>query len=113
MVTVKDTAGGMLGGYVFDQDQYNRNVVNYLSLVLSGSKASDIPFYLPADGAPVLNYSVLLRKGLSLDLCPAGTVFFNKPPTFWELYGYFIVGAIVCFILLALFFNTVSVTWRN
>ena len=105
MVTVKDTAGGMLGGYVFDQDQYNRNVVNYLSLVLSGSKASDIPFYLPADGAPVLNYSVLLRKGLSLDLCPAGTVFFNKPPTFWELYGYFIVGAIVCFILLALFFQ--------
>ncbi|MFR5959858.1 MAG: hypothetical protein ACLUHA_12245 [Bacteroides stercoris] len=42
----------MLGGYVFDQDQYNRNVVNYLSLVLSGSKASDIPFYLPADGNP-------------------------------------------------------------
>lgn len=34
-----------------------------------------------------------------------GTIFFNKPPTFWEQYGYFILGTIVCFILLALFFQ--------
>ncbi|WP_455673424.1 ATP-binding protein [Phocaeicola sp.] len=105
MVTVKDSTGGMVGGYIFDQDEYNRKITEDIALILDGKKASEIPFYLPSDGAPVLNYTTLLRKDFSLDLCPAGTKFFNKPPTFWELYGYFIIGAVVCFILLALFFQ--------
>lgn len=62
-------------------------------------------FYEPSDAAPTINYNVLLRKGMSPYLCPPGTIFFNKPPTFWEQYGYFILGTIVCFILLALFFQ--------
>lgn len=60
---------------------------------------------MPSDAAPTINYNVLLRKGMSPYLCPPGTIFFNKPPTFWEQYGYFILGTIVCFILLALFFQ--------
>lgn len=104
MVTIKNS-GGMLGGYTYDQEAYNRKIMQDIKLVLDGKRASEIPFYLPADGAPVLDYGALLRKGMPLELCPVKTEFFNKPPTFWELYRYFIIGAVVCFILLTLFFQ--------
>ena len=100
MMTIKDNAGGIIGGYIYDQHVYSQKIIQTIQSILNGKQASEIPFYEPSDAAPTINYNVLLRKG-----CPPGTIFFNKPPTFWEQYGYFILGTIVCFILLALFFQ--------
>lgn len=105
MMTIKDNAGGIIGGYIYDQHVYSQKIIQTIQLILNGKQASEIPFYEPSDAAPTINYNVLLRKGMSPYLCPPGTIFFNKPPTFWEQYGYFILGTIVCFILLALFFQ--------
>ena len=105
MMTIKDNAGGIIGGYIYDQHAYSRKIIQTIQSILNGKQASEIPFYEPSDAAPTINYNVLLRKGMSPYLCPPGTIFFNKPPTFWEQYGYFILGTIVCFILLALFFQ--------
>ena len=105
MMTIKDNAGGIIGGYIYDQHAYSQKIIHTIQSILNGKQASEIPFYEPSDAAPTINYNVLLRKGMSPYLCPPGTIFFNKPPTFWEQYGYFILGTIVCFILLALFFQ--------
>ena len=105
MMTIKDNAGGIIGGYIYDQHVYSQKIIHTIQSILNGKQASEIPFYEPSDAAPTINYNVLLRKGMSPYLCPPGTIFFNKPPTFWEQYGYFILGTIVCFILLALFFQ--------
>ena len=105
MLTIKDNTGGTIGGYVYDQDTYNKKIVETIQAILDGKQAAEIPFYEPSNAAPTINYSVLLRKGLSPNLCPSNTIFFNKPPTFWEQYGYFILGSVVCFILLALLFQ--------
>lgn len=105
MMTIKDNAGGIIGGYIYDQHAYSQKIIQTIQSILNGKQASEIPFYEPSDAAPTINYNVLLRKGMSPYLCPPGTIFFNKPPTFWEQYGYFILGTIVCFILLALFFQ--------
>ena len=105
MMTIKDNAGGIIGGYIYDQHAYSQKIIQPIQSILNGKQASEIPFYEPSDAAPTINYNVLLRKGMSPYLCPPGTIFFNKPPTFWEQYGYFILGTIVCFILLALFFQ--------
>lgn len=105
MMTIKDNAGGIIGGYIYDQHVYSQKIIQTIQSILNGKQASEIPFYEPSDPAPTINYNVLLRKGMSPYLCPPGTIFFNKPPTFWEQYGYFILGTIVCFILLALFFQ--------
>ena len=105
MMTIKDNAGGIIGGYIYDQHVYSQKFIQTIQSILNGKQASEIPFYEPSDAAPTINYNVLLRKGMSPYLCPPGTIFFNKPPTFWEQYGYFILGTIVCFILLALFFQ--------
>lgn len=105
VMTIKDNAGGIIGGYIYDQHVYSQKIIQTIQSILNGKQASEIPFYEPSDAAPTINYNVLLRKGMSPYLCPPGTIFFNKPPTFWEQYGYFILGTIVCFILLALFFQ--------
>lgn len=105
MMTIKDNAGGIIGGYIYDQHVYSQKIIQTIQSILNGKQASEIPFYEPSDAAPTINYNVLLRKGMSPYLCPPGTIFFNKPSTFWEQYGYFILGTIVCFILLALFFQ--------
>lgn len=105
MMTIKDNAGGIIGGYIYDQHVYSQKIIQTIQSILNGKQASEIPFYEPSDAAPTINYNVLLRKGMSPYLCPPGTIFFNNPPTFWEQYGYFILGTIVCFILLALFFQ--------
>ena len=105
MMTIKDNAGGIIGGYIYDQRAYSQKIIETIQSILNGKQASEIPFYEPSDAAPTINYNVLLRKGMSPYLCPPDTIFFNKPPTFWEQYGYFILGAIACFILLALFFQ--------
>ena len=105
MMTIKDNAGGIIGGYIYDHHAYSQKIIQTIQSILNGKQASEIPFYEPSDAAPTINYNVLLRKGMSPYLCPPGTIFFNKPPTFWEQYGYFILGTIVCFILLALFFQ--------
>lgn len=105
MMTIKDNAGGIIGGYIYDQHVYSQKIIQTIQSILNGKQASEIPFYEPSDAAPTINYNVLLRKGMSPYLCPPGTIFFNKPPTFWEQYGYFILGTIACFILLALFFQ--------
>lgn len=105
LITLKDYRGGMIGGYAYDQDAYNAKITQTIKEILDGKQARDIPFYVPSDGAPIINYEALKRKGLSPAFCPRETLFYNKPPTFWEQYGYFVLGAIICTILLILFFQ--------
>ena len=95
---------GMVGGYTNDQEYYNRRLTQVMAEILGGKQARDIPFYIPVDGAPVINYEVLLRKGLSPSRCPANTRFLNKPLTFWEHYRYFILGTLFSILLLTLLF---------
>jgi signal transduction histidine kinase/ActR/RegA family two-component response regulator len=104
IVDIIDEEGGMLGGYIYNQKHYNQELTRIIDLIISGEQARNIPNYEPSDGTPVINYQVLLRKGISPKLVPANTAFFNKPLTFWEKYRYFITGASVLFILFGLFF---------
>ncbi|EKU92477.1 ATP-binding protein [Bacteroides oleiciplenus] len=95
---------GMVGGYTYDQKLYIQRLTQIMTEVLGGKQARDIPFYIPSDGAPVINYEILLRKGLSPSRCPANTHLLNKPPTFWEHYRYFILGTLLSILLLTLLF---------
>lgn len=104
IVDIVDDEGTMLGGYVYNQKHYNKELTRIIDLILSGKQARSIPGYEPSDGAPTINYKVLLRKGMSPDMAPENVAFFNKPPTFWEKYHSFIGGASVLFVLFCLFF---------
>ena len=92
------------GGYTYNQERYDAALIQAISDVLKDKQARHVPCYIPADGAPVINYEILARDGLSLSACPANTRFLNKPPTFWEHYRYFILGTLFSILLLTLLF---------
>lgn len=105
LINIKNGNPGMVGEYTLDQTRYNQRLLDIISNVLKGEQPRHIPFYIPSDGAPVVDYEVLLRKGILPSLCPPGTQFLNKPPTFWEQYKYFISGSLSCILLLVIIFQ--------
>ena len=104
MTDITEENGGMIGGYTYNQKRYSQELVRTISDILQGKQARDLPFYMPSDGAPIINYTTLLRKGLSPSICPPDTHFLHKPLSFWELNKYFIIGSLSFIFLLALFF---------
>lgn len=104
MVNIASGKEGMLGGYTYNQNRYDAALIQTISDVLKDKQARHIPCYIPTDGAPVINYEILVRDGLSLSTCPANTRFLNKPPTFWEHYRYFILGTLFSILLITLLF---------
>ena len=104
MVNIASGKKGMLGGYTYNQDRYDAALIQTISDVLKDKQARHISCYIPTDGAPVINYEILVRDGLSLSTCPANTRFLNKPPTFWEHYRYFILGTLFSILLITLLF---------
>ena len=104
MVNIASGKEGMLGGYTYNQDRYDAALIQTISDVLKDKQARHISCYIPTDGAPVINYEILVRDGLSPSTCPANTCFLNKPPTFWEHYRYFILGTLFSILLITLLF---------
>ncbi len=95
---------GMVGGYAYDHEKYNRELISRISRILAGEQARQLPFYNPSDAAPIINYDILQRKGLSPSLCPPDTHFLNKPLTFWEQNRYIISGSGLFILLLTALF---------
>lgn len=109
MADLTQENGGMIGGYTYNQQKFNERLIHTISEILGGKQARDIPFYKPSDGAPIVNYVTLIRKGFSPDMCPANTRFLSKPLTFWEQNKYFIFGTLTFVLFLAiLFFNRMT-----
>ena len=100
-----DEEGGIVGGYIYNEENYINHLLNSISEILHGKQAREIPFYHATDAAPTFNYQSLLQRNLDPKRCPPNTVFYNAPPTFWEKYEYIIIGATCIIILLLLIFQ--------
>lgn len=44
MMTIKDNAGGIIGGYIYDQHAYSQKIIQTIQSILNGKQASEIPF---------------------------------------------------------------------
>ncbi|WP_195532990.1 ATP-binding protein [Bacteroides finegoldii] len=104
MADITEENGGMIGGYTFNQKHYNQQLIHIITEILKGRQARHIAPYIPTDGAPIINYKILIRKGLSPYLCPPNTIFINKPLTFWEQNKYTIIGSLVFISLLCILY---------
>lgn len=111
MADLTQENGGMIGGYTFNQQKYNDHLMHTIAEILNGKQARDLPFYLPSDGAPLINYPILQRKGFSPDICPRNTCFLNKPLTFWEQNKYFVIGTLTFILFLIVLFIYRSYTF--
>ena len=90
---------GMIGGFMYSQTDFNEQLLKTLSAVLSGVAPRTIPFYIPK-GENIFNYPALLQRNFSPDSCPSGSVFFNRPQTVWQQYGYLFIAIIAFFVIL-------------
>ena len=91
---------GMIGGFMYSQTEFDKHLLETLSAVMSGVAPRTIPFYIP-EGENIFNYPALLQRNFSLDNCPAGSVFLNRPQTVWQEYGYlFIAIGVILFVVL-------------
>lgn len=98
-------SSGMLGGYLYPSSSI-RNITQYaLSEILQGNALHKI--LEPEGPYPVMNYSVYKRVGLPLTAAPADTIFYMKPPGFWEQYKIHII-CVLLFIVILIFAVIIS-----
>lgn len=94
--------GGMVGGYMYSEPAFTKQLLHTLNEILNGKKASDIPFYEPQEAHPTFNYARLVQKGLDPELCPEDTIFYDKPINFLSKYKWIILIVFLAFILVAI-----------
>lgn len=106
--TLKDKylESGAVGGYFANKEEIVQKAVSEFNRILAGEDNRNIPFYYATEKRPVVNYPQLISDGFSEDSCPEGTVFIDKPKSFWERYmlEIFVGGGLLAIILTALVF---------
>ena len=97
---------GMVGGYFYDEQIFLQRLLQKLGQVLSGTPARDVSFYIPSDAIPTFSYPALLQNGFTVEECPPGSVFLDRPLTFWERNKYILIfgGSLALLSLLFMFF---------
>ncbi|MDE6741975.1 MAG: response regulator, partial [Muribaculaceae bacterium] len=93
---------GILGGYFCNPDEIFKNVHDGLRDLLSGKDMRDVPFRIPTQAAPYISFQKLMSLDIPESICPADTVFLDKPASLWDEYQeyVYIVGGILLFLLL-------------
>lgn len=92
--------GGMVGGYMYDEESWTEHLITVLQEVINGRSPRNIPFYYPEKAIPTFNYTTLINKGLSPDLCPSDSVFYNKPVNFFDRYKWVIIAFFIIIVIL-------------
>ena len=93
---------GMVGGFFFPASNISSCLINTISGLLHGEVFDMI--LTPERPHPVLNYPVLIKKGISPLGYPSDTIFYMKPSSFWEQYGGYVIGvSILVFVAFVVF----------
>ena len=66
MADITEENGGMIGGYTYNQKHFNQQLIHTIAEILAGKQARDIPFYIPTDGAPIINYKTYSARDFLL-----------------------------------------------
>ena len=88
---------GIDGGYFPDPQLTQESVMHAVSQMLAGVPMREVPFAYASEAFPIVNYPKLVQDGIPADRCPEGTVFLNKPKTFWQQYSWYIIVGLVVF----------------
>ncbi len=108
------TEGGFIGGCFYDGDRVEQSIADAVHrIVLHGESARNIPFVYSDEGRPVFNYAQMEIDGLSTDLCPEGSVFLNRPPTFWQQYRWQFVCGLILLVSAAVIYLLVYISQRK
>lgn len=74
----------MVGGYFASQEKVGIQLGETVSKILDGKAARDIPHQKAGPPFYEFNYPALLAANLSPGDCPPNSLFFQRPPSFWQ-----------------------------
>ncbi|WP_455640566.1 ATP-binding protein [Parabacteroides sp.] len=98
---MKIVENGMVGGYFCPASNISETLIDLVCGILKDKVWQTI--VTPGQPYPVLNYPVLEQKHLPVSDLPSDTLFYMKPPTFWQQYhNYVYAGCGVLFIFILL-----------
>ena len=78
---------GFLGGVLFDYEGASRTAALTVKNIIDGTTSVFAPVDFDLKGKLCFNYNELKRLQINTKDLPEDTVIFNKPVSYWELYG--------------------------
>lgn len=92
---------GLTGGFFPSPEEFHEDLKAGLADLISDKDMTKVPFRTVKHAFPIVNYEKLERCKIPPSVCPANTVFLNRPKTLWEEYYMVIIaGGIVLFALI-------------
>lgn len=105
---------GVTGGYFASPEEISANIRRGLEALVSDSDMREVPFMRPERAYPIVDYRQMERDGIKADLCPPNTVFMDKPTTFWDEYGYYVLAcAVACLLLIVILVSYIVMQKRS
>ena len=86
---------GIVGGRRRDQVAQVKAIATLALRVLRGERADDIPVSSPNTDVDAVDWRQLRRWGLDESRLPAGTRVQFRPPSMWDQYSRYIIGAVM------------------
>lgn len=96
------TAGlenGMLGGHVLSHVDQGFAAADMAMRYFHGTPMEEILFIPESPNVNIVDYNQLIRFGFDKESLPKDTIFLNHEPTFWEMYGDYILLAFAVFVI--------------
>lgn len=105
---------GFIGGFFYNRKRVDKRISDILHhIIVNGESARDIPFTYCEQHYPMFNYEQMEIDDIPLELCPEGSIFLNRPPTFWEQYKWQVVCAIILLLAAAIIYLLVYISQRR
>ncbi|HEY3039793.1 MAG TPA: sigma 54-interacting transcriptional regulator [Pyrinomonadaceae bacterium] len=92
---------GIVGGNLLDFDAIGGRIGQISLRVLAGERPEQIPQEI-APTVMAVDWRELQRWGVSEQTLPSGTVVRFRQPSFWELYGWYVIGLVAAVIVEAM-----------
>jgi PAS domain S-box-containing protein len=92
-----DVGQGEVGGYMMSTSKIGQIVADDVVKILNGEKPKDIPVVRGAN-VYMFDWHALRRWGLSEVNVPSGSLLLNRQPSFWEVYGRYVVLGVLVFL---------------
>jgi PAS domain S-box-containing protein len=90
---------GAVGGSIASVEAFGKRAGEMARLILSGTAPASLPFEIRTDTVPTFDWRALQRWGISESRLPPNSIVRFRPPSLWEEYRWYILGALFIFAL--------------
>ncbi|MBI4699132.1 MAG: PAS domain-containing protein [Nitrospirae bacterium] len=106
---------GVAGGKLINGKSHGRKAAQMALQIVQGTAASKLPVYKESTGSYMFDYQQLKRFGIHENALPAGSVFINRPFSFYSQYKHLVwaVSGVFAFLVISLIAISLNVIKRK